>query len=256
MLPNFQSLLDALPGIAYVVDRELRICAYGEINWNRFAEGNNATEICEPRVIVGTPLDHFIAGEAKAFYRRCIADLISGKHRHLEFAFRCDRPDLKRFMRLLMTPVRATSDGGVSNVLIQSLTLEEEGRPPLNIYDHKALLRRLREGADLPILMMCSFCLDVRFPAGGEAANGTWMPGEKYYQSGGTSNVRISHGICPSCHGKYETWSDSREAAARTNDGAFAYGYDVKSPMTISRTADRRPYHDRTASPLARSARR
>ncbi|MDZ7728379.1 MAG: hypothetical protein U5Q44_09420 [Dehalococcoidia bacterium] len=46
-----------------------------------------------------------------------------------------------------------------------------------------------------PILRMCSYCKRVEHPAG----SGEWLAPISYEDAGGTTDVRISHGICPAC---------------------------------------------------------
>jgi hypothetical protein len=48
-----------------------------------------------------------------------------------------------------------------------------------------------------PHLGMCSYCRNVRFPAGG--GGGEWVTAQKYFELGGTGSVVLSHGICDQC---------------------------------------------------------
>ena len=55
---------------------------------------------------------------------------------------------------------------------------------------------------DLPLLAMCSYCQRVAGSADQEERE--WIAAENYYRRGGSSRggssaVRISHGICPRC---------------------------------------------------------
>ena len=60
-----------------------------------------------------------------------------------------------------------------------------------------ALLKALGQEADLPIVTMCSFCRLLRRP--GSADDEDWIIAETYYRLGGSSRVRISHGLCADC---------------------------------------------------------
>jgi hypothetical protein len=69
-------------------------------------------------------------------------------------------------------------------------------RPPLSIFDFKALLMALKREPDLPIVARCSYCRRLRRPGAGDD---DWVSAETYYRLGGTNRVRISHGLCADC---------------------------------------------------------
>ncbi|HKZ53345.1 MAG TPA: hypothetical protein VJ085_08705 [Candidatus Acidoferrales bacterium] len=51
--------------------------------------------------------------------------------------------------------------------------------------------------APVPHLGMCSYCRNVRLPAGSTGEE--WVTAQKYYELGGTGSVVLSHGICDQC---------------------------------------------------------
>ncbi len=53
---------------------------------------------------------------------------------------------------------------------------------------------------NLPLLLICSYCKKVRFPAG--ASEGEWISMEVYGERGGPHATRATHGVCPSCYEK------------------------------------------------------
>ena len=82
-------------------------------------------------------------------------------------------------------------------LLFQARIVTKTARPRLDIFDLKALLTALRQESDLPIVTMCSFCQQLRRP--GSSDEDDWISAEEYYRLGGSSQVRISHGMCADC---------------------------------------------------------
>jgi len=70
-------------------------------------------------------------------------------------------------------------------------------RPPVNLFDAERMRALWDFERTLPIVAICSFCHDLRWPSDGD----TWVAPEGYYAAGGSPEVRLSHGICPTCYG-------------------------------------------------------
>lgn len=102
-------------------------------------------------------------------------------------------------MRLAITPI--TRKGVREGLLIQSIVLSEEDRPRVDLFDFTDLERLLASTRDLPLITMCSYCQQVK--DSDHTAN-EWVDAEHYYRAGGTSEVRIRHGICPTCFDKVQ----------------------------------------------------
>ena len=45
MLSYGSAMIDAMDGVAYIVDRNLQITALGQPNWDRFARENDAADL-------------------------------------------------------------------------------------------------------------------------------------------------------------------------------------------------------------------
>ncbi len=110
-------------------------------------------------------------------------------------AARCDSPGVARNVRLSIgrLPLRDNGPG----LLFQARIVTKTARPRLDIFDLNALLTALRQQSDLPIVTMCSFCQQLRRP--GSSDEDDWISAEEYYRLGGSSQVRISHGMCADC---------------------------------------------------------
>jgi hypothetical protein len=192
-------LLNSMKGVAYLLDADGTIVAVGRHNWNSFARENGAAAITDGAGIIGRSLFDFIAGDTvRATWARAFDGIVHRRRGCGRIAIRCDSPTLRRDLLVMLTPVFA--DGGVNRVLVQSLTLNETARPAIGLFDFSRLLQVAALDPSLPILAMCSFCQNVRHPAGADEDEGDWVTAEAYYRRGGSTRVRISHGLCPVCY--------------------------------------------------------
>lgn len=189
--------LESLDGIAYVTDRQGVITAIGETNWTRFARENDASDLSAQSVL-GRNLIDFVTGQE-------VRDQISAAMEHLAVdprsrwvqPYRCDSPGRRRFMRQSITPIFFEQD--CVGFVFQSIELWSEQRLPIELFDFRRMEQRAAEDPDLPLVTMCSWCQRVRF----EPVTGArWMEAEDYYAAGGTSKVRLTHGVCEDCLGR------------------------------------------------------
>lgn len=187
-----QGLLEALDGVAWLTDREGIIDAVGVAGWTDFAEAAEAAAPA-PQDILGRSLFSFMLGpDIQDHYRKLHEAAWSGQRR-IAITIRCDAPDMQRRIRLAMTPLMRSGD--VVGVLYQCQILSERARPPIRFLSPQAAVEALIADK-APILNICSFCANVAMP---EVMGGAWLAAEEYYRQGGQSDVRLSHGICPSC---------------------------------------------------------
>ena len=190
-------LIDSIDGIAYIVDRGGQIVAYGQSRWNAFAEANDAPELCRSENVIGLPLLDIVHGRSvRDTYRQLMSEILDGRQSGFAFGYRCDSPGIVREMRMSITPVRV--QGEVAGVLYQSIVLHTDVRLPLDIFRFRDFSAALGND-DRPVLALCSYCQRVRAPTKSDQSV-EWISAEKYYQSGGSSDVRITHGICNDCH--------------------------------------------------------
>ncbi|MEX2616176.1 MAG: hypothetical protein WD767_08780 [Alphaproteobacteria bacterium] len=189
-------ILGAFDGICYVVDSEGVIRHIGARRWNAFARENGAPEL-DAGNTVGRNLFDYIQGETVC---RKLTDIMAELSRSSGdiwiSPFRCDSPGEQRNMRLAVTGIHEGKE--VTGYLFQSVLLEADSRPPMDIYDFKAMSALLKIHRNLPILSMCSYCQRVRDD---RYTTGEWASAETYYRRGGGAEVAISHGICDSCNG-------------------------------------------------------
>lgn len=194
-----QTILDSMDGVAYVVDLSGRIVAYGRKRWDLFAERNGAPELIERDRVVGRQWSDFVAGqEVQESYRRYIDALHRDPTEPVTFSFRCDGPAIRRDLHMSITALHHSDN--IEGFLFHSVTLFEDHRPPLNIFDYKSLKAALEIDSRKPIIAICSYCLKLRRPDDDAGNIHAWMEAEDYYRGGGSSEVRLSHGICPDCY--------------------------------------------------------
>jgi hypothetical protein len=192
--PVLDDFLDAVDGIACAVDADNRIIAVGRHRWDRFAVESGAPDLCAGN-IVGRSLFEFVSGPGlRQAYQKAVDRIASTGEADVVVAH-CDRPGMARELRLSITPLRL--GGERPGLLFQARIVGGTVRPRLDFSDVKVLLSALGGETDLPIVAMCSFCRLVRRPGSSEAEE--WVTAEEYYRLGGTSRVRISHGICADC---------------------------------------------------------
>lgn len=135
----------------YSVEPDLRI-GWTSANWDRFARENGAPALAGGTVI-GRSLWDFIEGsETRALYAAML-QRVRETSAPVDVAFRCDSPDVRRYMLLHMS---CPEDAEV--VCIAEL-LREESRPRVGLLDSE--LPRIGD----PVVI-CSFCKQVESPSG------------------------------------------------------------------------------------------
>ena len=71
--------------------------------WEEFAQQNDAPELTAAAVY-GRPILDFITGPVVRHLYQDLFDRVRQYHRHITVPFRCDGPDVRRFMRLDISP--------------------------------------------------------------------------------------------------------------------------------------------------------
>lgn len=166
----------------YRIEPDLRI-GWTSPNWDRFARENGA-----PELVGGTVLGHslleFVQGEeTKALYDSLLKR-VQETGGEVDLAFRCDSPDMRRFMVL---HVRRPED---EQVMLTAELLREEPRARVGLLDSESP----RAGDPVEI---CSFCKRV------ESRGGAWLEVEQAeIELGiveGASLPPLRHIVCPDC---------------------------------------------------------
>ncbi len=166
----------------YRIDRSDHIIEVDDA-WLTFAAGNDAAGLDRSHV-VGRSIWDFVHGEATRHLYQLVFDSVRSRHRPVTLPFRCDSPDQRRYMELLVAP----AEGG--DLLLAGVLLRIEVRPAVALLSAH---RRARSG----IVTLCSWCKRVRLE------DGSWAEVERAVEVMGLFDEaelpRISHGMCPDC---------------------------------------------------------
>ena len=140
--PSDTGTRDASADCLYSLDGEDRIVAV-DGSWCRFAEENGAPDLA--RSALGRPLWQFIADEeTRSLYRQLIGRVRS-TNVELSLPFRCDSPELRRYMELKVAPGQERD-----SVTCRTTLTRVEPRSARLLLDPQ-----LRSGQQLLICSMC-----------------------------------------------------------------------------------------------------
>lgn len=90
--------------IYFRLDGRDRILEAGGPEWDRFARDNGGEAAFRQRV-EGSDIFAHVCGETTIMFLRVLLDGVRVLGRPVTRAYRCDSPDLKRFMTMTITPV-------------------------------------------------------------------------------------------------------------------------------------------------------
>lgn len=171
----------ARPDTTHRIDRRGTIV---EVNaaWLEFARANRYPG--DPGTAVGQSLwDHISDIETRHLYKELVAR--AGAIGPLRVAYRCDAPDLRRFMEMTIA-----FDAASDSTTFTSRILHTEERPRLPLLDPAT------EPAEGTLLRLCSWCKRGEYRE-------EWIEIEQLVNRLRLFErdrlPRITHGICPEC---------------------------------------------------------
>ncbi|TVR06066.1 MAG: hypothetical protein EA385_16635 [Salinarimonadaceae bacterium] len=203
MSVTHQSLLDAMDGIAIVLDEELRISQIGKTNWEKFIDDNPPPQDAAPRnltneSVVGLPITDFFAGDAvRATFGDLFKKVLGGARPAVQIDYRCDAPELRRDMRLSVSPIITGADKRY--LLYQSVTLAVQQRPKLPLFCAPVADQEAED-----ILTLCAICARVAWPIGAPTGAREWIDSAEYYRRDGEEVAVISHGFFEECFARLQ----------------------------------------------------
>jgi len=169
--------------ITYHLDKENRI-VYLSDEWQLFADENKASHLTAETVLNKSLYDFVTDRKSKHIYKMLV-DRSTKSKKILQFSFRCDAPDRRRFMSMKIIPL----EGGL--VGFKSCIEREEHREPVLILDFDA------DRSD-EVLVICGWCKKIKIDENNwvevEAAIDTLELFEN------KSLPELSHGMCESCY--------------------------------------------------------
>lgn len=152
--------------------------------WLSFAGENSAPQLAAS-VVLDKPIWCFIQGQETRYLYKQIFGRVRAGVSPVNFPFRSDSPDCRRFMEMKLSLL----PGGAIQLI--SHILREEWRDPVDLLDAS----RDRSGE---FLKVCSWCKRIEIPGQGwgeiEAAIGALDLFDHF------SMPRMTHTICDACH--------------------------------------------------------
>lgn len=140
--------------LVYRIDADDRITRVNE-GWDCFATANDAPELRQPDIL-GRSLWDFIHGDEVRHLHRVLLERARKGNRILDLPFRCDSPEVRRFMLMDLWPLPD------DEVEYRCRVQYRELRPPVALFERHAP----RKG---PLLRMCAWCRRV------DIGDDTWV---------------------------------------------------------------------------------
>lgn len=172
---------------AYELDAELRVRAVDPA-WSEFAQANQAPELAVSPGPLGQPIFHYIQDATTVHLYQQLFERVLRTGHPVVFPFRCDSPELRRFLEMEIRP------GPSSGLQLHTRVLRLEPRVPGTLLD-----RAVRRGGSP--LRMCSWCKAVD-------VGGRWCEVEqavvvlRLFER--ELPPPITHGVCPPCQRRME----------------------------------------------------
>lgn len=170
-------------GVSYTIDvADIIVAVSGK--WDDFARNNKGEEILSSKII-GKKLDQFIHGDETLMFVRTMIMSVRIKKKAIHRAYRCDSPDLKRYMEMTLLP----HGKGVVEVIHRELRNE----PVV----HKVRVVAASRSIGQAPIKRCSVCNRVRIQDDwseiDEAVEARRLP------SGDVLALKVVYGVCPDC---------------------------------------------------------
>ena len=167
----------------YTIDSEDKIVSVCD-NWLSFAEENQAADTLHPQMIENKPIWEFIEGSEATQLYSSILNRVRGQNTPVTLPFRCDSPDKRRYLKLIISPALN------GNIEFVSRLIREEARNSVEILK-----------PDIPrsnaIITMCCMCNKIRIIDDHWEEIETALATLKLFEL--VELPKISHGLCMEC---------------------------------------------------------
>lgn len=169
--------------IEYLLDERDQIISTGG-DWDAFASQNDAPELREGK-LVGRPLLDFVSGRVTRSYIQVLIEQVRKTGQSIAIDYRCDAPEVRRFMQMKVSP--SLNNG----IRFQSRVLRIEPREtPVTFYRPAERIRGCYN--------RCSMCNRIKVAEDwGEAES---LLSRQDLQKG----VAVIYGICPGCNASFQ----------------------------------------------------
>ncbi len=188
----------------YRIDNSDTIVSVSD-NWDSFAFGNAWDNSgCRPEDVVGHKLWDFIEDiETQHLYAEIFQRVRSGR-RCGPIPFRCDSPQERRFLELIL--VLMTD----KQIEVTSRILRTESRDPLGLLDRETV-RTSR------LIRLCSMCKKMETPSKEWAEIEAGLAELRLFEA--TEMPQITHGLCPHCYNVTMAELDDSRPINKAMDG-------------------------------------
>lgn len=166
--------------IIYWLDKDMRITAVSG-PWDEFAIENNGRNVVEPDV-KGRPIWHFIKGNTTRMWVDTLIKLAMVTGKVVERPYRCDSPEMKRYMSMKIVP----EESGAFRMEHTVLFTEKRSH---NVHFNYS------ENQTLQLKQRCSSCGRLRTQDSWEEAEYLSPPGEGTLEK----TYTVIYTMCPDC---------------------------------------------------------
>lgn len=158
---------------------------YVSDNWNKFAKDNGASKSCLLSFVLNKPLWDFIADIETIHLYKLLVEMARTKKKSITVPIRCDSPNLRRFIEIIIKPLPGNS------VEFSSQIIRVEQRDFLEILD-----TTVDRSEDL--VCICSYCKKI------EVSENEWLDTEKAVEFldlfKSAELPQLTHSVCPVCY--------------------------------------------------------
>lgn len=165
----------------HTIDASGKIAAVKD-EWVAFARENGAPELVR-EAVVGRSIWEYMVGRETRHISRLLLEKVRLTGKSLSIPYRCDSPDLRRYMEMEIVPAECGS------VEFRSRLLKLERRDPVRLLDPCAA-----RGNEF--LTICSWCRRARTALG-------WVELDEAVKTlelfSSASLPQLSHGMCKDC---------------------------------------------------------
>lgn len=156
----------------YIIDEKDIIIEVNSSVWDSFIHENNGDEKIFSSMVINTSIYDHVKGEPTKMYLDTLLGYVRTHKKSIQREYRCDSPDLARYMKMVMLPLE---EGGVKVTHVLLKTVEK------NKVDFK-----YQSGS---LTLRCSMCGKIR-------NEGQWTEVES------EKIIPVAYTICSSCSGK------------------------------------------------------
>lgn len=150
--------------------------------WDRFALSNNADKKTLARGVIGRTIFSFIIGDPTRMYLQALLQQVRILGRSLARTYRCDSPELKRYMEMRLTP----EESGLVRIDHTLLRVEPFSQP-VSFYP--------ADFVSSTTIGRCSVCANLKTDL-------RWIPPEKVLEQAKilySVALPVSYLVCPAC---------------------------------------------------------